>query len=131
MDLPSSVLLLLNIGHRIRQWSTVPSKWQVFSAPTYRVGLELCRNKRHHFQRRRPIFLIWYIKFMYHYEMFSDIFQSNTTYSCWSNLDCIPYARHYNPLLIWNSSWILTIHNMAIRVVEFSNGGYKIRKVLA
>ena len=21
----------------------------------------------------------------------------------------IPYARHYNPLLIWNRSWILTV----------------------
>ena len=27
---------------------------------------------------------------------------------------CIPYARHYNPLLIWNRSWILTIHKIRI-----------------
>jgi hypothetical protein len=26
----------------------------------------------------------------------------------------IPYARHYNPLLIWNLSWILTIHKVRI-----------------
>ena len=25
-------------------------------------------------------------------------------------IDCLPYARHYNPLLIRNRSWILTIH---------------------
>ena len=24
----------------------------------------------------------------------------------------IPYAHHYNPLLIWNCSWILTIHKV-------------------
>ena len=27
---------------------------------------------------------------------------------------CIPYARHYNPLLIRNRSWILTIHKARI-----------------
>jgi hypothetical protein len=26
----------------------------------------------------------------------------------------IPYARHYNPLLIWNRSWILSIHKVRI-----------------
>ena len=26
----------------------------------------------------------------------------------------LPYARHYNPLLIWNRSWILTIHKVRI-----------------
>ena len=26
----------------------------------------------------------------------------------------IPYARHYNPLLIWNRSWILTVHKVRI-----------------
>ena len=26
----------------------------------------------------------------------------------------VPYARHYNPLLIWNCSWILTIHKVRI-----------------
>ena len=29
-------------------------------------------------------------------------------------LPYIPYARHYNPLLIRNRSWILTIHNARI-----------------
>ena len=26
----------------------------------------------------------------------------------------VPYARHYNPLLIWNRSWILTVHKIRI-----------------
>ena len=26
----------------------------------------------------------------------------------------LPYARHYSPLLIWNCSWILTIHKARI-----------------
>ena len=26
----------------------------------------------------------------------------------------LPYTRHYNPLLIWNRSWILTIHKVRI-----------------
>ena len=26
----------------------------------------------------------------------------------------LPYARHYNPLLIWNCSWILTVHKVRI-----------------
>ena len=26
----------------------------------------------------------------------------------------LPYAPHYNPLLIWNRSWILTIHKVRI-----------------
>ena len=27
---------------------------------------------------------------------------------------CTPYARHHNSLLIWNHSWILTIHKARI-----------------
>ena len=26
----------------------------------------------------------------------------------------LPYRRHYNPLLIWNHSWILTVHKVRI-----------------
>ena len=47
--------------------------------------------------------------------------------------DKLPYARHYNPLLIRNRSWILTIHkakghstqvNFKKRVKSIQTAGY-------
>ena len=47
----------------------------------------------------------------------------------------IPYTRHYNPLLIWNRSWIQTIHkdrifwkNLLEKRFWLSKSGYKIYK---
>ena len=49
---------------------------------------------------------------------------SNRLYFCSFNGYILPYARHYNPLLIRNHSWILTIHkakghsiSMSIRLI--------------
>ena len=45
-----------------------------------------------------------------------NVFVSNLNNNCSDLLDKvhIPYARHYNPLLIRNRSWILTIHKAKI-----------------
>ena len=38
-------------------------------------------------------------------------------------LPYIPYARHYNPLLIRNRSWILTIHKAKGHINELQKVG--------
>ena len=39
---------------------------------------------------------------------------SKNSRQSWTKYQWIPYARHYNPLLIRNRSWILTIHKARI-----------------
>ena len=38
----------------------------------------------------------------------------NYQYLVYNIRSYLPYARHYNPLLIWNRSWLLTIHKVRI-----------------
>ena len=43
---------------------------------------------------------------------YADLSPSKKILTCfvWMDAISVPYARHYNPLSIRNSSWILTIH---------------------
>ena len=41
---------------------------------------------------------------------FFENFEASELKSCIISILYIPYTRHYNPLLIRNRSWILTIH---------------------